>query len=104
MARNAKSKRKRAPKTVLKLPDLKQSKSAVLNRLTSLSSQRSYDQAIREFIEWHCSEPRLDCGLLLKRYQNRSHCCEECLRAVHGCFPFRRQAAFRPLSLARGSF
>ena len=45
MARNEKSKRKRAPKTVLKLPDLEQSKSAVLNSLTSPSSQRSYDHA-----------------------------------------------------------
>ena len=59
MARNAKSKRKRAPKTVLKLPDLEQSKAAVLNSLTSPSSQRSYDHAIREFIDWYCSEPRL---------------------------------------------
>lgn len=32
----AKSKRKRTPKTVLKLPDLEQPKSAVLNSLTSL--------------------------------------------------------------------
>src|SRR5450631_2668727 len=55
----AKSKRKRTPKTVLKLPDLEQSKSAVLNSLTSPSSQRIYDHAIREFIEWYCSEPRL---------------------------------------------
>jgi len=55
----AKSKRKRTPKTVLKLPDLEQSKSVVLNSLTSPSSQRSYDHAIREFIEWYCSEPRL---------------------------------------------
>jgi hypothetical protein len=55
----AKIKRKHTPKTVLKLPDLEQSKSAVLNSLTSLSSQRSYDHAIREFIEWYCSEPRL---------------------------------------------
>jgi hypothetical protein len=55
----AKSKRKRAPKTILKLPDLEQSKSAVLNSLTSASSQRSYDHAIREFIDWYCSEPRL---------------------------------------------
>jgi len=55
----AKSKRKRAPKTVLKLPDLEQSKSAVLNSLTSASSKRSYDRAIREFIDWYCSEPRL---------------------------------------------
>src|ERR1700745_2405709 len=52
-------KRKRAPKSVLKLPELEQSKSAVLNSLTSLSSQRSYDHAIREFIDWYCSEPRL---------------------------------------------
>jgi integrase len=43
----AKSKRKRVPKRVLKLPDLEQSKSAVLNSLTSASSKRSYDHAIR---------------------------------------------------------
>jgi hypothetical protein len=54
-----KNKRKRTPKSALKLPDLKQSKSAVLNSLTSPSSQRTYDHAIREFIEWYCSEPRL---------------------------------------------
>jgi len=52
-------KRKRAPKSVFKLPDLEESKSAVLNSLTSPSSQRTYDHAIREFIEWYCSEPRL---------------------------------------------
>jgi site-specific recombinase XerD len=39
--------------------DLEHSKSAVLNSLRSTSSQRSYDHAIREFIEWYCSEPRL---------------------------------------------
>jgi len=55
----AKSKRKRIPKTILKLPDLEQSKSAVLNSLTSASSKRSYDHAICEFIDWYCSEPRL---------------------------------------------
>src|SRR5258708_25871907 len=54
-----KNKAKRSPKSVLKLPDLEQSKSAVLNSLTSPSSQRTYDHAIREFIEWYCSEPRL---------------------------------------------
>jgi hypothetical protein len=52
-------KRKRAPKSVLKLPDLEHSKSAVLNSLPSVSSQRSYDHAVRQFIEWYCSEPRL---------------------------------------------
>jgi hypothetical protein len=55
----AKSRRKGTPKTILKLPDLEQSKSAVLNSLTSASSKRSYEHAIREFIDWYCSEPRL---------------------------------------------
>src|SRR5882757_9910154 len=59
MAKSSNPKRKKAPKTVLKLPDLEQSKSAVLNSLVSSSSQRSYDHAIREYIEWYCSEPRL---------------------------------------------
>jgi len=53
------AKHKRTPKSVLKLPDLEQSKSALLNSLPSVGSQRSYDHAIREFIEWYCSAPRL---------------------------------------------
>ncbi len=32
---------------------------AVLNSLSSVSSRRSYDHAIRDFIDWYCSEPRL---------------------------------------------
>jgi hypothetical protein len=59
MVKSSNHKRKKAPKTVLKLPDLEQSKSAVLSSLVASSSQRSYDHAIREFIEWYCSEPRL---------------------------------------------
>ena len=51
--------KKRSPKTILKLPDLEHSKAAVLNSLSSLSSRRSYDHAIRNFIDWCCSEPRL---------------------------------------------
>ena len=54
-----KKKHKRSPKAVLRLPDLEQSKSSVLNSLPSPNSRRSYDHAIREFIEWYCSEPRL---------------------------------------------
>src|ERR1700745_191505 len=54
-----KSRRKRVARTVLKLPDLEQSKSAVLNSLASLNSRRAYDYAIREFTDWYCSEPRL---------------------------------------------
>jgi site-specific recombinase XerD len=53
------AKRAKKPKSVLKLPDLDYSKSAVLNSLPSLNSRRSYDHAIRDFIEWYCSEPRL---------------------------------------------
>jgi hypothetical protein len=52
-------KRKRPPKRTLALPDLEQSKAAVLNSLTSKSGQRSYDRAITGFVEWYCSEPRL---------------------------------------------
>src|SRR5271155_2081956 len=53
------TKRAKKPKSVLKLPDLDYSKSAVLNSLPSVNSRRSYDHAIRDFIEWYCSEPRL---------------------------------------------
>src|SRR6201991_1644657 len=53
------AKRTKKPKSVLKLPDLDYSKSAVLNSLPSLNSRRSYEHAIRDFIEWYCSEPRL---------------------------------------------
>jgi hypothetical protein len=52
-------KRKRSPKQTLALPDLEQSKAAVLNSLTSKSGQRSYDRAITDFVDWYCSEPRL---------------------------------------------
>lgn len=52
-------KKKRAPKRILALPDLEQSKAAVLNSLTSKSGQRTYDRAITDFVEWYCSEPRL---------------------------------------------
>ena len=51
--------KKRLPKRVLALPDLEQSKAAVLNSLTSKSGQRTYNRAITDFVEWYCSEPRL---------------------------------------------
>ena len=51
--------KKNSPKCILALPDLEQAKSAVLNTLTSKSGQRTYDDAITEFVEWYCSEPRL---------------------------------------------
>jgi site-specific recombinase XerD len=58
MARPKNSKHAK-PKMVLRLPDLEQSKRAVLNSLAAASSQESYGHAIDEFIAWYCSEPRL---------------------------------------------
>ena len=43
----------------LGLPDLEQSKAAVLATLRSPESERSYRHAIDEFVGWYCSEPRL---------------------------------------------
>ena len=58
MTHRKKSKRSKA-KTILRLPDLEQSKNAVLHSLAAASSQESYGHAIDEFIAWYCSEPRL---------------------------------------------
>jgi len=54
-----KSRKKRSPKRVLALPDLEHAKTTASNSLTSTSGQRTYDHAIREFVAWYCSEPRL---------------------------------------------
>src|ERR1700754_3861872 len=53
------AKRAKNPKSVLKLPDLDYSRSAVFSSLPSLNSRRAYDHAIRDFIDWYCSGPRL---------------------------------------------
>jgi integrase len=60
MARKRKvTKLRHAPKAVLKLPDLDQAKSAVINSLCSPDAQRGYRHAMDDLIEWYCSEPRL---------------------------------------------
>ena len=59
MGRKLKKRKTGKPKTRLGLPDLDQSKAAVIGSLRSLESQRGYRHAIDEFIEWYCSEPRL---------------------------------------------
>jgi site-specific recombinase XerD len=59
MARRQKKARRPKAKTVLRLPDLEQSRNAVLNTLAAATSQESYGHAIDEFIGWYCSEPRL---------------------------------------------
>jgi hypothetical protein len=43
----------------LTIPELEQSKAAVLNTLASPHSRRSYGYAIERFIVWYCGEPRL---------------------------------------------
>jgi hypothetical protein len=59
-----------AAKTVLRLPDLEHAKSAVLNSLPSPESRRSYVFAIRNFVYWYCSEPRLALNrLVVTRYR-----------------------------------
>jgi hypothetical protein len=52
-------KRRAPPKAVLRLPDLDQAKSAVLNSLTSVDAKRGYRQCHRRVRGWYCSEPRL---------------------------------------------
>ena len=51
--------KRRVPKTILRLRDLDQAKSAVLNSLSSIDAQRGCPPAHEEFIDWYCSEPRL---------------------------------------------
>jgi site-specific recombinase XerD len=51
--------KKPGQRQVLRLPDLDQAKSVVLESLPSKESQRTYRHAIEEFIGWYSSEPRL---------------------------------------------
>jgi len=65
-----KKSRRRTPKAVLRLPDLEHAKSAVLNSLASPESRRSYEFAIRNFVHWYCSEPRLALNrIVVTRYR-----------------------------------
>ena len=71
MRRKSPKKKKGRPKIRLGLPDLDQSKAAVLGSLRSPESQRGYEHAIDEFIEWYCSEPRLSFNrTVVMRYRN----------------------------------
>jgi hypothetical protein len=70
MARRHNKGRRPLAKMVLRLPDLEQSKNAVLNSLAAPSSQESYRHAMEEFIGWYCSEPRLSfSGTVVLRYR-----------------------------------
>jgi hypothetical protein len=59
MGHRGKTTKRAKAKTILRLPDLEQSKNAVVNSLAAASSRESYGHAIDEFIGWYCSEPRL---------------------------------------------
>ena len=62
--------RRYAAKTVLRLADLEHAESAVLNSLGSPESRRSYEFAIRNFVHWYCSEPRLALNrIVVTRYR-----------------------------------
>jgi methyl coenzyme M reductase gamma subunit len=41
------------------LPNLEHAKAAVLNSLNSTGAKSGYRHAIDQFVDWHCSEPRL---------------------------------------------
>ena len=53
------ARKKRAPKRVLRLPDLDCAKRSVLNTVGSPASKRAYKFGIDDFVSWYCSEPRL---------------------------------------------
>ncbi len=59
MARRKKTTKRSKPKAILRLPDLEESRNAVLKSLAAASSQESYAHAIEEFIGWYCSKPHL---------------------------------------------
>lgn len=53
------------------LPELEQSKKAVLDSLTSEHSQRAYKPAIAAFTTWYCSEPEIGFKrLIVVRYHS----------------------------------
>jgi len=70
MRKNSGRRRHPAAKKILRLPDLEHAKSAVLNSLASAESRRSYEYAIRNFVQWYCSEPRLALNrIVVTRYR-----------------------------------
>lgn len=59
MSKRKRIKKKPPKRGSLALPDLGPVKTTVLNSLTSVSGRRTYEHAIREFVAWSCSGPRL---------------------------------------------
>jgi len=59
MAKQQKRSKIHCTRKALRIPDLEQSKRAVLNYLPAKTSQDAYGHAIDEFFSWYCSEPPL---------------------------------------------
>ncbi len=59
MKRNTRRRKQNRQKAWFALPDLEHTKAAVLDRLRTPESQRSYRRSIDDFVRWYCSEPRL---------------------------------------------
>jgi integrase len=78
MAKHRKRSNVRCTRRVLRIPDLEQSKHAVLNSLPAKTSQESYGHAIDEFISWYCSEPRRAGILNLAPHDLRRTCARLC--------------------------
>jgi len=57
--RKTKKGKSHCTRTVLRIPDLEQSKDGCSQFTSRKTSQESYAHAIDEFIAWYCSEPRL---------------------------------------------
>jgi hypothetical protein len=77
----SKSRKKNPPKRVLALPDLENSKAAVLNNLTSASGQRRYDHASREFVAWDWELVDARAGVATARARKAlDPACTACLR------------------------
>lgn len=57
----SKKRQRRSPSRAARftIPELEQSKTAVLNTLVSGHSRRGYKYALERFIAWYCTEPRL---------------------------------------------
>jgi len=60
MKRKAKGGKSIRQKTKLRLPDLDDAKTAVLDSLRSPESQRCYRRSIDDFVRWHCIVLSLD--------------------------------------------
>ena len=73
MQRDQKRAKRSKPKTVLRLPDLEQSRNAVLNSLPAPSSQESYGYAIARIGPDHRALPGLQAEVTRRRQRQDWH-------------------------------